>query len=133
MNLVTIESLLTKPVCMMTGEELSLLLQHSGDVGRSNGHHLEITDNGTARVSAEETPEYKKRYVYGVQGIAETFGCSIPTANRIKASGVIDDAITQVGRKIIVDPELALKLAKEAKAQGIDLTKGACAVGAKKK
>lgn len=117
MNLITLEQLLAKPVCMMTGEnsaygrlpeqELSLLLQNIG----------------TAKVSAEVTSEYKKRYVYGVQGIAETFGCSIPTANRIKASGVIDDAITQVGRKIVVDPELAIQLVKEAKAKGKDVTK----------
>lgn len=107
MNLITLEQLLAKPVCMMTGEELSLLLQNIG----------------AAKASAEVAPECKKRYVYGVQGIAETFGCSIPTANRIKASGVIDDAITQVGRKIVVDPELAIQLVKEAKAKGKDVTK----------
>ncbi|MFI3294042.1 MAG: DUF3853 family protein, partial [Rikenellaceae bacterium] len=39
------------------------------------------------------------------------FGCSIPTAQRIKKSGVINRAITQLGRKIIVDAELALELA----------------------
>ena len=39
------------------------------------------------------------------------FGCSLPTANRIKQSGKIDKAITQIGRKIIVDAELALELA----------------------
>ncbi|MBQ4023410.1 MAG: DUF3853 family protein [Prevotella sp.] len=37
-------------------------------------------------------------------GIAKIFGCSIPTANRIKKSGVIDAAITQVNRKITVNP-----------------------------
>ena len=46
--------------------------------------------------------------------LQKIFGCSIPTANRIKKSGVIDSAITQVGRKIVVDSELALSLAKEA-------------------
>ena len=44
-------------------------------------------------------------------GIARLFGCSIPTANRIKQSGKIDKAITQIGRKIIVDADLALELA----------------------
>ena len=44
-------------------------------------------------------------------GIAKLFGCSLPTANRIKKSGKIDKAITQIGRKIIVDVELALELA----------------------
>lgn len=117
MNVITLEQLLAKPVCMMTGEELTLLLQNIG----------------TAKVSAEVTPEYKKRYVYGVQGIAETFGCSIPTANRIKASGVIDDAITQVGRKIVVDPELALRLAKDAKENGVDITKADTSCDSRKK
>ena len=37
--------------------------------------------------------------------------CSLPTANRIKLSGKINRAITQVGRKIIVDADLALELA----------------------
>jgi hypothetical protein len=49
--------------------------------------------------------------VYGLAGIARLFGCSLPTANRIKQSGKIDRAITQIGRKIIIDAELALELA----------------------
>ena len=36
------------------------------------------------------------------------------TANRIKKSGIIDKAITQIGRKIVVDADLALSLAKES-------------------
>ena len=48
---------------------------------------------------------------YGILGIAKLFGCSLPTANRIKKSGKIDKAITQIGRKLIVDAELALELA----------------------
>ena len=50
------------------------------------------------------------RHVYGLKGIAKLFDCSISTANRIKTSGVIDKAIKQVGRKIIVDAEYALEL-----------------------
>lgn len=52
--------------------------------------------------------------VYGINGIAEIFGCSVPTANRIKASGIIDGAITQVGREIVVDGDMALQLAHAA-------------------
>ena len=33
---------------------------------------------------------------------------------RIKKSGIIDKAITQIGRKIVVDADLALSLAKES-------------------
>ena len=36
--------------------------------------------------------------------------CSIATANRIKKSGIIDEAIYQHNRKIVVDSERALQL-----------------------
>lgn len=51
-----------------------------------------------------------KRYVYGIAGIAQIFNCSMTTANRIKASGKIDKAISQSGRMIAVDADLALRL-----------------------
>lgn len=58
-----------------------------------------------------DTTNQEKRYAYGIAGIARIFDCSIPTANRIKSSGKIDKAITQIGRKIIIDIDLALELA----------------------
>ena len=97
-RVVTIEQLLEKPICMMSGEEFVLLLQNA--------------EKQTAKVPVEVVAE--RYYEHGIAGIANIFGCSIPTANRIKKSGVIDSAITQVGRKIVVDSELALSLAKEA-------------------
>ena len=42
---------------------------------------------------------------------SQAFRVQPATANRIKKSGKIDKAITQIGRKIIVDAELALELA----------------------
>lgn len=68
---------------------------------------LGATETQPQPVPAKE----EKRYVYGIAGIARLFNCSIPTANRIKASGKIDVAITQIGRKIIVDADLAIELA----------------------
>ena len=94
-----IKQLLQKPIAMMTGEELTFLLNSS----------METKVN-------EQTPVVQKRTYYGIEGIAQVFGCSVPTANRIKRSGIIDAAITQVGRKIIVDADMALALAKEAEA-----------------
>jgi len=88
-----LKELLVKPVWQMTGEEFLFLSRH-------------------ASVQAEAQPQpTKRKYVYGILGIAKLFGCSLPTANRIKKSGKIDKAITQIGRKIIVDAELALELA----------------------
>lgn len=91
---MTINELLGKPVWQMTGEELIFFAQY-GNMSTSG----ETTKASTAK---EE-----KRYVYSLAGIARLFGCSLPTANRIKQSGKINRAITQVG----VDADLALELA----------------------
>lgn len=89
--------LLQKPIAMMTGEELCFLITKS----------VENTGVATPQVAP-------KGNYYGIEGIARVFGCSVPTANRIKKSGIIDKAITQIGRKIVVDADLALSLAKES-------------------
>jgi hypothetical protein len=52
----------------------------------------------------------ERRLVYGISGIAQLFNCSMATANRIKSSGKIDRAISQYGRMITVDADLALEL-----------------------
>lgn len=80
----------------MTGEEFIMLSRHAS--GQTEAQPQPVTDTS-------------RKYVYGILGIARLFGCSLPTANRIKKSGKIGKAITQIGRKIIVDAELALELA----------------------
>ena len=83
--MTNIQELLSKPVWQMTGEEFIMLSRHAS--GQPEAQPQPVTDT------------------------AKLFGCSLPTANRIKKSGKIDKAITQIGRKIIVDAELALELA----------------------
>ena len=97
-GIMTINELLGKPVWQMTGGELLYLAQH-GNISMS----MESTKASSSKK--------EKRYVYGLAGLAHLFGCSLPTANRIKQSGKIDRAITQIGRKIIIDAELSLELA----------------------
>ena len=91
-----LQELLSKPVWQMTGEEFIFLSKHASR--QTETQPQPITDT-------------ERKYVYGILGIAKLLGCSLPTANRIKKSGKIDKAITQIGRKIIVDVELALELA----------------------
>lgn len=100
-NFLSLEHLLQKPVCYMSGEELAHLIINIGV----------LTDNASESPTLSPT----KKLAYGMKGIAETFGCSIPTANRIKRSGMIDKAISQIGRKIVIDVELALELAGKGK------------------
>lgn len=92
---MNVKELKEKPIWQMTGEEFLFLQQNSEQ----------------KQVQPVTLSETQKKYVYGIGGIARLFGCSIPTANRIKQSGKIDKAITQIGRKIIVEADLALELA----------------------
>lgn len=55
-----------------------------------------------------------RNLVHGIDGLADLFGCSRPTAQRIKNSGVIDKAIYQVGRTITIDADLALELVQQS-------------------
>lgn len=56
----------------------------------------------------------ERKYSYGLDGLMRLVGCSKTTAWRIKRSGLIDEAIIQVGRKIIIDEEKALECMKKA-------------------
>jgi hypothetical protein len=63
----------------------------------------------------DEGVKVKKHFVYGLQGLCDLLRCSKATASRIKRSGVIDAAISQVGKIIVVDADLALDLIKPNK------------------
>lgn len=80
------------------------------------GEFLELQQRVMEKEVGEQHHSVKrpeKELVYGLKGIAKLLGCSTTTAQTIKNSGVIDKAITQVGRKIVTDAELALKLINE--------------------
>lgn len=72
--------------------------------------------NKTKNEEENESPQIIKttetKLVYGIRGIANLFDCSIATANRIKKSGVINDAISQRNRTIVIDVQKALELFK---------------------
>jgi len=86
----------------------------------TSGQLLDLIAYGTQTKISIEDPIVKiidtykdgKNYVHGLAGIANLFGCSKTTANRIKQSGKIDKAIFQYGNKIIVDADKALELVK---------------------
>ncbi len=81
------------------------------------GELLDAVEERVKEVLAGKTqPDNKnKRYVYGLKGLAKLFGCSKTTASRIKTSGKIDRAITQIGALLIIDADLALALAGKDK------------------
>ncbi len=56
------------------------------------------------------------RLVYGLRGIQELFRCSHKTAQYYK-DHVIQEAVRQNGRKIVVDADLALRLFNDKRSQ----------------
>lgn len=58
----------------------------------------------------ENPKKEEKKYVYGLQGLADLLDVSYQTAYRIKKTKKLDKAIKQIGRKIIIDAEMALEL-----------------------
>lgn len=71
---------------------------------------MQVLENCMSKNDTRKEEHTAKKYVYGLKGLCELFSCSKGTAIKIKESGVIDKAVTQIGRKIIVDAELALEL-----------------------
>ena len=66
-----------------------------------------------AQKTQQQEPAKSRNLVYGLKGIQQLFDCKTTTAWRIKNSEWIKPAISQVGRKIVVDADLALELAHE--------------------
>lgn len=83
---------------------------HTRIIDLTVGQLMELLESAKdiPQQAIQEVKEHRK--VYGIAGIAQIFNCSMTTANRIKRSGRIDRAITQHGRIIVVDVELALQL-----------------------
>lgn len=79
-------------------------------VALTAGEFLELLMMAQRNAQTPSGCQDAKRYEYGIAGIANIFHCSMSTANRIKASGRIDDAIRQSGRTIIIDVERAIEL-----------------------
>jgi hypothetical protein len=68
-------------------------------------------DKPNSKTLIDTTKDSNKHFVYGLAGLADLFRCSKTTASRIKQSGKIDKAITQIGNLIIIDADKAIELA----------------------
>lgn len=88
------DHLLNQPLWQMTGAEFLQL------------HKLALDEQMQGVQPVQQT---MRRYVYGLRGICELFQCSHAHAQKLK-DGVLKPAIKQVGRKIIVDAEMAMEL-----------------------
>jgi hypothetical protein len=81
------------------------------------GQFMEFLNDG----KKQETPIAQKttHYVYGLNGVKRLFNVSHATAQRYKDT-IIKDAVSQNGRKIIVDVEKALELFNQKCGKGLN-------------
>ena len=54
----------------------------------------------------------RPRLVFGIKGLAELLNISIPKAQNLKKSGILDEAMYQIGRKLAFDADKVLALQK---------------------
>jgi hypothetical protein len=66
-------------------------------------------------IPEEPQKDVKKHLVYGLAGLAKLLGVCKSTASKIKQSGLLDPAISQHKKVIVIDADLALELMKARK------------------
>jgi hypothetical protein len=94
----------------LTAEQFIELLKEAGLGGKSTPQ--EIPSEPIERYSYMD-----KKYVFGYRGIADFFNCSKACIYNYIKDGWIKPAISQMGRKIICDTEVAMRLFKEYKSE----------------
>lgn len=80
------------------------------------GEFIELQKKNVINISNVEHIGFPQRnLVYGISGLAKLLNCSNATAQKVKNSGKIDKAYTQVGRQIVFDADLVIDLLKKDK------------------
>lgn len=69
-----------------------------------------LTESIFNNLVALQQQKPQKNFVYGIEGLAKLLHKSRNTAQRLKSSGIIDEAISQDGRTIVIDADRALEL-----------------------
>lgn len=77
------------------------------------GQLSELVESLVKKVFDSIEKPREKEYARSVKELAEKLGVSVSTANKIKTSGVIDDATVQFCRTFEVDVDKARKLIQE--------------------
>ena len=95
---INIQELLGKPIWQMTGREFCALTHYANSV-------LDEKCRSAQRVRC-----------HGMKELADYLGCSVSKVYTLSSSGILNDAVvSHVGKSIVYDGELALKLANTSK------------------
>ncbi|MDR0385499.1 MAG: DUF3853 family protein [Prevotellaceae bacterium] len=77
------------------------------------GEFIELIAEHMKPEQPEQPVRYDDNLVYGIPGISKLLGVSKCTVHEYRKQGWIEPAISQVGKKIICNAPLALKLYNE--------------------
>ena len=80
---------------------------------RSVGEFKELLHHKAPQVVATPTEHQAGEFVYGIAGLARFLQVSKTTAQKLKSSGALDKAITQVGRQTIINKTQVLEILKK--------------------
>jgi hypothetical protein len=105
------ENLLKMPLWQMTGEQFVELIS----VGLTQ---ISTIKKKMAEEIVKKDASDDGKYAYGIAGIAKIFHISWASASDMKNSGILDEAISQYGNKIVIDRALAIELAEKRKGLG---------------
>lgn len=76
-----------------------------------------------AKLLAIQPRREEKKVLSGIPGIMEIAQCSRSKASRLRKSGILDAAITTIGRGFLIDANMALELLKKRRG-GRQYTRG---------
>lgn len=104
-NIKLIQELLSGKVAVLTGEELTTLLQKC----KLTGSHKE-----------EDSADYSglPRFVTGLKSLAATLQISLSTVSRWKAKGLLDTVTFQDGKSVFFDVYGVLELLRVSNQKG---------------
>lgn len=92
------EALLNKPILAMNGAEFLELLQQV--------ESKEVVEQPSVLSDYPKLPPF----VTGIKGVAKVFGISSSTVSKMKAGGVLDEAILQNGKTVIFETYKLLEI-----------------------
>ena len=61
-------------------------------------------------VGVIENAPHERKMIYGIEGLADFLCCSLSTAKRIKAAGILAEATIQFKKTIVFDEEKVVEL-----------------------
>lgn len=95
----------------MTGEELTQVIREA--IGAKSEPEPALAPKQFLETYPEVPP-----FITGVKGIADMLGISTSTINRMKADGVLDDAVLQNGKTVIFDTRKLLEALRLSNRKG---------------